>query len=81
MDGSVGGTRERQSPCFTLSSQLRNGRCVQHPPDRKLESRTGTIQDRDNPRDNAPVNSWLRWYGPFGIGHPLYSVGRLAALH
>lgn len=68
MDGSVGGTRERQSPCFTLSSQLRNGRCVQ-------------IQDRDNPRDNAPVNSWLRWYGPFGIGHPLYSVGRLAALH
>lgn len=75
MDGSVGGTRERQSPCFTLSSQLRNGRCVQHLPDRKLESETGTVPD------NAPVNSWLRWYGPFGIGHPLYSVGRLAALH
>jgi hypothetical protein len=74
MDGSAGGTRERQSPCFTLSS-LRST-----PPDRKLD-RTGTIQDRDNPRDNAPVNSWLRWYGPFGIGHPLYSVARLAALH
>jgi len=52
MDGSVGGTRERQSPCFTLSSQLRNGRCVQ-------------IQDRDSPGQRssefvAPL-VWAIW--------------------